>query len=493
MELKVKFLKWNAGIPTAMLSKESADEIGLHTGDRISIRTISKYPKETSLLVDTIEGLVRKNEIALSSEIKQKVNLRKGQIVDVNLAQTPKSVVAIKKKLEDKRLTDEEINEIVKEVVNNSLSQAEIAMFISSMYVNGMNFKETISLIKAILKNGNLLSLKDKFVVDKHSIGGIPGNRTTPIVVSICAAAGLIMPKTSSRAITSAAGTADVIETVANVEFKVKDLRKIIQKTGACMVWGGALGMVPADSKIINTEKLLKIDPESQLLASIMAKKLAVGSRYILIDIPYGKGAKVDKKKALHLKKKFERIGKYFRRKLKVVLTDGTQPIGNGIGPVLELIDLMNVLDPVKIGPKDLEDKAIFLASEILEMTGKAKKGKGEILAKEMISSGKAYKKFKDIIKAQGGDFKKIKPSKLSHDIIANKSGRIDEIENKPMNELARAAGCPVDKSSGLYLHFHVGDKVKKGDKILTIHSETKTRLNSAINFYKSKNPIKIK
>jgi len=493
MKLKVRFLKWTAGLPTAMLNKKTADKLGIHSKDRISIRTFSKYPKEMSTLVDTVEGLVRKNEIAVSSEIRKKMKLKKEQKIDVNLASIPRSTLFIKKKLDGESLSEEQIREIVKDIVNNSLSQAEIALFISSMYVREMNFKETVYLIKAILKSGNLFNLRNKFVVDKHSVGGIPGNRTTPIIVSICATAGLTMPKTSSRAITSAAGTADVIETVARVEFSVDELKKIIKKTNACMVWGGALGMVPADSKIIDTEKMLKIDPQAQLIASIMSKKLAVGSDYILIDIPCGKRAKVSKKRALRLKAKFEKLGKYFKKKLKCVLTDGTQPIGNGVGPVLELIDIIKILDPEEEGPKDLEEKSLFLAGELLEMTGKAKKGKGIELAKKILVSGKAFEKFKQIIKAQGGTLKNIKPAKFKKAMLAKKSGKIVDIHNRKINALARLAGCPVDKSSGLYFHFHKGDKLKKGDKILTIYSESKSRLNSAASFYHSKKPIKIK
>ncbi len=312
MELKVKFSKWYSGIPGAMLSIETAKKMGLYTTGRISIKTISKYPREISTVFDTIERFVKEDEILVSLETKKRLKLKKRQKVDVNISRSPRSVLYIRKKLEGKILKEKELDEIIIDVVNNSLSEPEIALFVSTMYKQGMNFKETIYLINAILKTGNRLNIKNKELADKHSIGGVAGNRTTPIVVSICAAAGLIMPKTSSKAITSAAGTADVIGTIAKVEFDMKELRKIISKVGAFMVWGGALGMVPADSKIIKVEKALKLDPESQLLASIMSKKLAVGSKYILIDIPYGKTAKVTKQRALKLKEKFEKLGKYF-------------------------------------------------------------------------------------------------------------------------------------------------------------------------------------
>ena len=492
MELKIKLLKWSAGLPVAMLNKKTAEEIGVYTKDRISIKTISKHPKEISTIVDIVGGLVEKNEIAVSSELKKRLGLRIGQKVIVNLAPTSKSMAFIKKKLNKKPLSQREISEIIKDVVNNSLSEVEIALFVSAMYKQGMSMKETIYLINAILKTGNRLKLKNKSLVDKHSIGGIPGNRTTPIIVSICAAAGLTMPKTSSRAITTAAGTADVIETIAKIEFSIDELKKILKKTKACLVWGGALGMVPADSKIIQVERVLKIDPEAQLLASIISKKLAIGSKYILIDIPYGKNAKVNKPKALVLKKKFEQLGKYFNKKLECVLTDGSQPIGNGIGPALELIDILKVLDPKKQAPGDLEKKSLFLAGKLLEMTGKAKKGKGIELAKEILYSGKAFEKFKQIIKAQKGNLKKIKPAKFKINILAKKQGKVFEIDNNKINSLARITGCPASKFSGVYIYLHVGDKVKKGGKLLTIYSESKSRLKEAVKFYKDKKPIKV-
>ncbi|MDP2672852.1 MAG: thymidine phosphorylase [Nanoarchaeota archaeon] len=489
MQLKIKFLKWSAGFPVVMLNNKTAENLGVYSKDRIILKTISKPAREISTIVDVIEEIVAENEILVSSELKEKLNLKKGQFVEVILSPILNSLTFIKKKLNNKRLSQKEIESIIKDIANNALSEAEIALFVSVMYEKGMNFKENIFLIKAILKTGKILKLKNKFIVDKHSIGGIPGNRTTPIVVSICASDGLIFPKTSSRAITTSAGTADTIEVLAPVEFPINKIKEIIKKTNACMVWGEGLGMVPADSKIIVVEKALRIDPESQLLASIMSKKLAVGSNYILIDIPYGKNAKVSLSNAIRLKQKFEKIGKYFRKKLEVVLTDGDQPIGNGIGPVLEMIDVLKVLDPAQQGPKDLEKKSVFLAGKLLEMTRKAKRGQGIKKAEEILNSGRAYKKFKQIIQAQGGAIKKLIPGKFKHNLLANKTGKILEINNKSINLLARIAGCPTDKYAGIYLYFHKNDKIKKNEKLLTIYSESESRLREAVRFY-AKNKI---
>lgn len=491
MKLKIKFLEWSAGLPVAMLNKETAERIGVHTKDRIFIKSGFK---SITTIIDTVEKIVKKDEIAVSSEIKKRMHFKEGQKVKVGFAVSPDSLNYIKQKLDGKKLNENQINEIIKDVVNNSLSEAEIALFISSMYNHGMTMKETIYLIKAINKNGNTLNFNHgRKVVDKHSIGGVPGNRTTPIVVSICAAAGLTIPKSSSRAITSAAGTADVIETIAKVEFPLKKLKKIVKKTNACIVWGGSLDLVPADSKIIQIEKTLKIDPQAQLLASIMSKKIAVGSKYILIDIPYGKGAKVSKKEAEKLKQKFLKLGKYFKKKMKVVLTDGTQPIGNGVGAVLEIIDVINVLKPKEKGPKDLEDKSLFLSGELLELSGKAKKGEGLELAKSILYSGKAFEKFQEIIHAQKGNLNRIPKLKNKTEIHSNQTGKIIEIDNKRISSLARLAGCPADKSAGIYLHKQVGQRVKKGEPLLTFYFESKSRIESTLKYYKKYPCIKIK
>ena len=490
MELKIKESHWSSGIPVATINLKVAEELGVHAGDRILIKT---KKMEMAVIVDTVSHGVNKGEIKVSNEAKKLMNLRTSQKIKVAFSTTPRSVFHIKKKLSGKRLTHKEINEIIRDVVNNTLSEPEVAMFVSGMYKNGMVLDEKVGLIKAILKNGDTIKFKRKYVVDKHCIGGIAGNRTTPIVISICASAGLTMPKTSSRAITSAAGTADTMETLTNVDFPLEKIEKVVKKVGACLTWGGAVGMVPADSKIIKVEKMLKIDPEAQLLASIMAKKLAVGSKYILIDIPYGKNAKVSKKMAKHLKLKFLELAKHFKVEMKVVLTYANEPIGLGIGPELEMIDVLNVLNPIKKGPKDLREKSIYLAGEIFDLTGICSKGEGEKKARELLDSGKAYEKFKEIVKAQGGKVREVGFSTINKEIKAKKNGKIKEIDNHSINNLARVAGAPVDKSSGVYFEKKTGEKVREGETILTIYAESRARLNEAIKFYELHNPVKIK
>ncbi len=491
MELKTRLLNWSAGVPVVMIATKTAERMGVHENERVSIEKVSSADCRVFLtVVNIVEGLVKEGEIGISSEIKEAFPLKNKQPVEVNIANSPKSLEYIRKKIDKKALSKKEIKAIITDIVNNSLSEPEIAMFVSGMYENKMTFKETIDLIESFVESGEKLSFKGKYIADKHCIGGIPGNRTTPLVVSICAAGGLTFPKTSSKAITSAAGTADVIESIAKIEFSKEELKKIIEKTGAFMIWGGSIELVPADSKIIRIEKMLKIDPHAQLLASILSKKLSVGSKYIIIDIPYGKNAKVNLKQGLELKESFEKYGRYFKLNLKAVLTNGDEPIGNGIGPFLELLDIIKVLNPLEKGPEDLKNRSVFLAGQLFEMTKKAKKGQGEKLAREILDSGKAFEKFQEIISAQKGTIKNIKLSMFKKDIISKSNCKIKEINNKKINLLARVAGCPTDKGSGLYLYFHVGNKVNKGKKILTIYSDSKPRLKEALKFYNKEKPI---
>lgn len=487
MLLKVKTLEFLAGRPVSILNVHTANKINIHVDERIKI---TKGRKSIISIVDTASGLIKPDEILVSNEIITELGLRRGETVEVSLAREPESAMLIRKKLECEPLNDEEIKKIIVDIVKNALTETEIAYFVSAVYKCGMSHKEIDALIRAMVGVGERLKLPGK-IVDKHSIGGVAGNRTTPIVVPICAAAGLIMPKTSSRAITTASGTADVIESIANVEFSIKELKKIIKKIGACMVWGGSLGLSPADDKIIQVERILHLDPEPQLLASVLSKKISVGSKYVLIDIPYGKSAKVNKEHAISLKKKFEGLAKHFGLKLKCVLTHGDKPIGNGVGPLLEIKDVISVLKRDKDRPKELEKKSVFLAGQIFELCGKAKKGGGEALARKILDSGKAYKKFRQIIDAQGGKIPhKFKFGKFQYTFHAAKNGKIKEINNKKINTLAMLAGSPMDKTAGLYIHRRIGEKVKRGDKLVTIYSESKTRLKEAKNFFKKTKPI---
>lgn len=483
-------MKFVAGRPVAIINQKAAKALSVYVGERIRL----KDKKEIIAIVDIAKGLMKENEIALSEEILEEMGIFEGYAVEVSIAPRPQSAQYILEKLEGNELSYKKIHSIMKDIVNNALTEAEIAYFISGIYVHGMNDRETVDLTKAMVETGKRMEIRN--AVDKHSIGGVAGNRTTPIVVSICSSLGLIMPKTSSKAITSAAGTADVMECFTKVEFSIPEIKKILQKANACLVWGGSLNLAPADDKIIQVERILGLDPEVQLLASILSKKIAVGAKQVLIDIPYGKTAKVDEKKAREIASKFGKFGKLLGLRIKTMLTDGSQPIGNGIGPILEAKDVYSVLAQKEGRPKDLENKALLVSSQILEMTGKAKKGQGYRIASDILKSKKALAQFRRIIESQEGSLNniesKLKPARLSFTVKSEKPGTVREISNKKIASVAFSAGCPADKAAGLYLHVHSGFKVQKGDALLTIYAETREKLHFAKKAYEYLRPILI-
>ncbi len=487
MKLTIKKLRFLTGRPVCMIHEKTAKKMSLHVGNRVVIKNQSH--KKIISVIDTVAGIIKPSEIAVSEEILQNLSLKNKDMVDVEITEQPKSLSFIKKKLKGKKLEKNEIYEIINDIANNSLTEIEVAFFISAIFVNNMSLKETKYLIRAMVNSGNQLKLKGK-VVDKHCIGGVAGNRTTPIIVSICASAGLIMPKTSSKAITSAAGTADVIETIAKIEFSIEEIKKIIKKTNACLVWGGALGLAPVDDKIIRIERMVNIDSTPQLLASILSKKISVGSKYIIIDIPYGKSVKVTKKQAEKLKIKFLELGEKFKLKIEVILTDGDEPIGNGIGPIFEIKDVLRVLKRDN-PPEDLEEKSLLLSGKLLELSGKAKKGKGIDFARGILDSGKAFEKFRQIIQAQKGKLNGFESPKFSYNIFAKRKVKIKHLSNKMINKIARFAGCPEDRAAGIYLHKKKGDIAEKGEKIFTIYTVSKEKLNQAKKLYK-KNKNKV-
>tara|TARA_Y100000034_G_scaffold39775_1_gene49032 strand:+ start:2045 stop:3517 length:1473 start_codon:yes stop_codon:yes gene_type:complete len=489
MKLRIKDVSFITGGPfVSIMNRKDAEEIDLHAGDRILIR---KNGKKIISVVDLAESyFVKRGEIGLFDEVLNYFRAKKG-FVNVKLAKRLKSLGYIKKKLEGKKLNKKEIFEIIKDVNSNNLNEVELTYFVSGCSSHGLSMGEIEDLTEAIVKAGQVLKLKRHPIVDKHCIGGVPGNRTTMVVVPILASLGITIPKTSSRAISSPAGTSDTMEALANVSFEVEDIKKIVQKTNGCMVWGGVVDLASADDKMIKVRNPLRLDPEGLLLASIMAKKKAVNASHVLIDIPLGKGAKIESRKvALKLKRRFIEVSKELGIKIKVILTDGRQPIGNGVGPNLEARDVLSVL--MEKGPKDLRNKAIKMAVQILKMLN-VKYPKKKVL--DSLSSGKAYDKMKEIIKSQKGKIFKpeqLKPGRFKKNIYSKRIGRVKRLDNKDVSKIARIAGAPTDKAAGIYLNKKVGDSVKKNELLFTIYAENKKRLNYAMELTKERNPYVI-
>ena len=463
------------GIFVAILNQKDAHKLDLHSGDRI---LVADGQKSITCILDISESdrAVSDGKIGLFEEVLANLNVKHGAVVEVKFTGKPESVAHIRDKLFGKELRYREILHIMSDIAHDHLTDIEKTYFVAAGFVQGWTPEEIVHMTKAMVNTGKRLKFSP-MTLDKHCIGGVGGNRTTMVVVPIIAAAGFTIPKTSSRAITSPAGTADTMECLAQVELSEQKIKEVVRKTGACIIHGGSLLLAPADDKIIDVEHPLSIDAEGQLLASVMAKKYSVSATHVLIDIPMGKGTKAPtKKKGRHLKKMFELIGKKMGMKVKVILTDGSQPIGNAVGPLLEAQDVMSVLRNDPHAPPDLRKKALYMAGQLLEMTKKYKKGQGEKVAQDLLDSGQAFRKMKDIIEAQGRQ-NNCTVGRFSHQVKAPRAGIITAIDNETIAKIARISGAPHDKGAGLLLVKKVGSSVQKNEKLFNIYAESEFKI----------------
>lgn len=435
-------------------------------------------------------SILRHNEASLSESAWKALNAEVGDEVSFAHMQPVISMRDVRAKMYGKRLDKNAFLSIIKDIVNSRYSNIEIAAFITACAGDNLSIEEITGLTDALVNTGQKLSWNKNIVVDKHCVGGLPGNRTTPIVVSIVAAAGLTIPKTSSRAITSPAGTADTMETMTPVDLSLEQIKKVVGEENGCFVWGGSVKLSPADDILIRIERALDVDSEGQMIASVLSKKAAAGSTHVLIDIPVGETAKVrTEPEAEKLKYYFSVVGKALGLKVHVLQTDGSQPIGHGIGPSLEAIDVLHVLRNEKNAPEDLKEKSIMLAGTILELSGLYDTTEGLKHARNILESGKAWEKFLLICKAQGG-FKEPGYAPFKHDIIAGHAGEIREINNREIAKIAKLAGAPSDKTAGVLLQAKLNHKVKKGDILYTIFAEHKGKLSYVLDYVKSESDV---
>ncbi len=418
-------------------------------------------------------AIVEPHELGLSEQAFEQLGVEAGQTLRVAHAEPAASMEAVRSKINGERLSPDDFCDIARDISENRYSKPEMAAFLVACSQTGLDRDEVLYLTRAMLSTGDRLDWHEGLVADKHCIGGIPGNRTSMLVVPIVAAHGMLIPKTSSRAITSPAGTADTMEVLANVDLAPGALHKIVRDQRGCLAWGGTARLAPVDDQLISVERPLGIDSQGQMVASILSKKLAAGSTHLLIDIPVGPTAKVrHMRQALALRKLFEFVGDELNVHLEVVITDGRQPVGRGIGPVLEARDIMQVLENDPEAPSDLRQKALQLAGRIIEFDPDVRGGQGYAIARDILDSGRALARMNTIIDAQGRKEFAAEAGHLQFEVCASHSGVVTRIDNFQMARIARMAGAPMDKRAGVDLLKKMGEQVEQGDALYRVHAE---------------------
>ena len=447
---------------------------GFQALSKVQIRTNGRHVVATLNVVDD-ERIVGCGEVGLSEDAFALLGVEDGHEAWVAQAEPPASMEALFRKINGERLGREDFHAIVQDIAQHHYSKIELTAFVVATNRGELDREEVYHLTEAMIDAGRRLDWGAPQVVDKHCIGGIPGNRTSMLVVPIVAAHGLLCPKTSSRAITSPAGTADTMEVLANVELPFEQLSAIVRQHRGCLAWGSTAELSPADDVLIAVERPLSLDSPAQMVASILSKKVAAGSTHLVLDIPVGPTAKLrSMPEAQRLRRLFEYVASRLHLSLDVVITDGRQPIGNGIGPMLEARDVMRVLENHPQAPMDLRQKALRLAGRLIECDPDIRGGDGFAIARDILDSGRALACMQAIIAAQGSrgfDHHQPQLGPLTLEVHAERSGVVTAIDNLQIARIARLAGAPKVQAAGVDLMRKLGEPVNAGDLLYRVHA----------------------
>lgn len=445
---------------------------------------VSLGDRQIVATLNVVRGdLLQQGEAALSEFAWRSLGAAEGELIALAHPDPVGSESRLRAKVYGERLTDADLQAIIADVARGNYSELQLAAFVTASAGNGLDDAETLALTRAMIGVGERLHWDFPVVADKHSVGGLPGNRTTPIVVPIVAACGLPIPKTSSRAITSPAGTADTMEVLAPVALDLAAMRRVVEREGGCVVWGGAVRLSPADDILIQVERPLDFDSDGQLVASVLSKKDAAGATHVVIDMPVGATAKVRSAAAAQaLAARLRTVAAGLGIVLRIELADGTQPVGRGVGPALEARDVLAVLQGQPDAPADLRERALLLAGAVLELGGAAAAGLGLQMARAALEDARAWKKFQAICEAQGG-MRRPTPSSHTHVVTATETGTVRGFDNRRLARLAKLAGAPRAPAAGLDLHVRKGEVVRRGQPLFTLHAESPGELAYALDY----------
>lgn len=472
LHFNVKTIGIEMGHNEIVLNELTATELDLAVADRVKV---SYNGVSLVALVDVAKSFVAKGEVGVFPEVSSALSVVDGDVVSIERSNRPASLEFIRKKLDGGVLSSQEISAIIKDLMTQNLSSTELAAFVAAVYTKGLSTDETAALTEAIINSGEVIIPPHQPAVSEHSIGGVAGGRASIVAVPILASLGFCVPKTASRAISSASATADVMEVLAPVALPVKKIMQVLNEAGACIVWGGGVNIAAADDKLIQIRNPLHLDPQPLLVASILAKKKAEGAKYVVLDIPVGRGVKVDTvEQGRVLARAFEVFSARLGIKVLCTISDGSEPMVDELGPALEAKQVLITLSSKGTqGSNRLLQKACEEAGVLIHMVRGISREEGYKIALQQVESGRAYEAFKKIIKAQGGN-PDVKPEDITagpfkKSFFANEDGTVSHIDNKAASRILRAMGAPREKQAGLILKVYKGQHVLAGQELFEI------------------------
>lgn len=501
---KIDITLWeNCGV---VLHEKEAAKHGITTLDKVTLFFKDKKTgkqRKVSVNANLTNELVRPWSIGILQDTHEKYKINHGEIIGIQYTKrSEKSVLAIKKKLLWKKLSKSEVKAIIKDITENKLSKTMLAYYVATSFLHEEDENELFWSTKYSAQYGEKLDFgagNGEIVADKHCIGGVPGNETTMILIPIIASLWIKIPKSFSKAITSPAATGECVEVLMGIKNNKQEIYETVDKTGGCLTWGGGLALAPANNAIMDVTFPIAMEPYSKMVSSITAKKYAMGVSHCLIDIPVGPTAKVEQEEADKIAYYFKMLAEKLGMKMKVVFTEAEQPIGQWIGAVLQAREAIDILQQYPERSHELEAKAIFLASEIIELAGLAKGKDARNLAGEQLKNWKAWKKFLEIAEIQNSfQDKKIESpyytgeiENLSHekfilakyqqDVIIEKPLFLEKIDMKKLGSISRTLWCPLDYQSGIYLHHRLWAKLEHWEVLMTLYSNDAFKLQQAL------------
>ena len=480
-----------------LLNPKQAMAFGINLNNKVQL---TKANGEYIVADVSLSEAVLEGSVAICADISEKLNFENNELVAVSLAESSStSYEAIRKKMKGETISYDEMFAIIKDISENKLDDTMMTYYVASSFFYPTTDEEMYQTAKAMAECGVMFKYpKGEIIADKHCIGGVPWNETTMILIPLIASLGIKIPKNFSKSITSPAATGECVNVLMNINFNKEGIEKLVKDQNCCLVRWGGLDLAPADDKLIKVQYPLSMQSRAKVVSSIMAKKYAMGVTHSLIDIPVGPTAKVSSmKEAKDWKKKFEYVGKKLWMKMSVQITEANEVIGNGVGAVMQVREVLRILQQHPERAADLENKVIFLASKIIEEVGLAKGKEAVKLATHQLVSWAAWEKMQAIIQAQGGNpevnSEALPLGKHTFDIIAEKDWVLKMIDLHDINAVCRKLGCPVIDQAGLYLYKKTGDKIKKGEVICKLYAQDEVKLKHGIERWKEISPLHIR
>lgn len=403
----------------------------------------------------------------------------------------------IAKKRDKKELTKEEIEFFVNEYTKGTVTDYQAAALIMSIYINGMNSRETTNLTMAMTNSGETLDLSTigENVVDKHSTGGV-GDKITIILMPIIASLGIPVAKMSGRGLGFTGGTVDKLESIPgyNTSIPIEEFIKNVKEIGISVI-GQTMNLAPADKKMYALRDTIScVDSMPLIASSIMSKKIAAGANKIVLEVTCGNGAFMkNKEDAIKLAEEMREIGKLANKEAVSILTNMSEPIGKTIGNTLEIIEAVEALKGNMT--KDIETIVTTIGAYIIKLSRNGdniEENKLKII--ENIKNGKAYNKFLELVSKQGGDVsfientEKFEKAKYVIPVIAKEEGYISKLNALTVGKISVNLGAgrmrkedTIDNEVGIVLNKKIGDKVKSGDILAYIHANNEEKGKIAV------------